>query len=86
VIAGIDFALLLAAHVAGETIAQQIQLGIEYDPSPLFSSGHPRTAPAEVLAAARQKLIPAIQRRQEVVQVAAERLRRRSEGNEASGE
>jgi putative intracellular protease/amidase len=36
---GIDMALTLAAHIAGETLAQGIQLGIEYDPEPPFRSG-----------------------------------------------
>src|SRR5262249_45424339 len=37
--AGIDMALALAARLAGEQIAQAIQLGIEYDPDPPFASG-----------------------------------------------
>jgi len=36
---GIDMALRLAAHVAGDEIAQAIQLGIEYDPQPPFDCG-----------------------------------------------
>jgi transcriptional regulator GlxA family with amidase domain len=36
---GIDMALRLAAHVAGDEAAQAIQLGIEYDPQPPFDSG-----------------------------------------------
>ena len=36
---GIDMALTLAAHIAGEELAQAIQLGIEYDPEPPFDSG-----------------------------------------------
>ena len=36
---GIDMALTLAARVAGDEIAQAIQLGIEYDPQPPFDSG-----------------------------------------------
>jgi hypothetical protein len=32
-------ALRLAAHVAGDEVAQAIQLGIEYDPQPPFDSG-----------------------------------------------
>jgi putative intracellular protease/amidase len=44
---GIDMALTLAARIAGDEIAQAIQLGIEYDPQPPFDSGstanaHPR--------------------------------------------
>jgi cyclohexyl-isocyanide hydratase len=44
VTAGIDFGLKVAAELAGEDAAKAIQLGIEYDPSPPFSSGHPRSA------------------------------------------
>jgi putative intracellular protease/amidase len=36
---GIDMALTLAAKIAGDEIAQAIQLGIEYDPQPPFDSG-----------------------------------------------
>lgn len=36
---GIDMALRLAAHVAGDEVAKAIQLGIEYDPQPPFDSG-----------------------------------------------
>jgi cyclohexyl-isocyanide hydratase len=48
VTAGIDFALVLAAELFGDTVAQSIQLAIEYDPHPPFNSGSPRSAPAEV--------------------------------------
>jgi transcriptional regulator GlxA family with amidase domain len=47
--AGIDMALALAAKVAGETVAQAIQLGIEYDPQPPFDAGSPAKAPAEIV-------------------------------------
>ncbi len=47
--AGIDMALTLAARVAGDTVAQAIQLGIEYDPQPPFDAGSPHKAPAEVV-------------------------------------
>jgi len=47
--AGIDMGLTLAAILAGDVIAQAIQLGIEYDPQPPFNAGSPHTAPAEVL-------------------------------------
>jgi putative intracellular protease/amidase len=53
VTAGIDMALALAAKVAGEQVAQAIQLGIEYDPQPPFDAGSPRTAPAEIVEAVR---------------------------------
>lgn len=43
--AGIDFAFGVVAEIAGREVAQAIQLGIEYDPSPPFDAGHPDTAP-----------------------------------------
>jgi len=55
VTAGIDFALAIAAEIAGPEAAQAIQLGIEYAPEPPFSAGTPGTAPAEVLDAARAR-------------------------------
>ncbi|HEY7366237.1 MAG TPA: DJ-1/PfpI family protein [Methylomirabilota bacterium] len=53
---GIDMALTLAARIAGDEVAQTIQLGIEYDPQPPFSAGSPRTAPPQVVERARQRL------------------------------
>ena len=47
--AGIDMALALAAEIAGEQVAQAIQLGIEYDPQPPFDAGSPQKAPAEIV-------------------------------------
>ena len=47
--AGIDMALTLASRVAGEKVAQAIQLGIEYDPDPPFDAGSPEKAPAELV-------------------------------------
>ncbi|MDO9712621.1 DJ-1/PfpI family protein [Paracraurococcus lichenis] len=55
VTAGIDFALTIAAEIAGEAAAQAIQLGIEYAPAPPFAAGHPSIAPAAVLEAARDR-------------------------------
>ena len=51
--AGIDMALALAARIAGDEVAQRIQLGIEYDPQPPFNAGSPDTAPPQILAALR---------------------------------
>lgn len=50
VTAGIDFALTLAGEMTSPEVAQAIQLAIEYDPSPPFRSGHPRSAPGAVRA------------------------------------
>ena len=44
--AGIDMALTLAARVAGDEVAQTIELGIEYDPQRPFDAGSPAKAPA----------------------------------------
>jgi putative intracellular protease/amidase len=52
--AGIDMALTLAARIAGDEVAQAIQLGIEYDPQPPFDSGSVAKAPPEVLALSRR--------------------------------
>jgi transcriptional regulator GlxA family with amidase domain len=53
--AGIDMALALAARIAGEQVAQAIQLGIEYDPQPPFDAGSPRKAPAEIVELLRAR-------------------------------
>ena len=44
VTSGIDFAFRIIGELAGPEVAQAIQLGIEYDPSPPFDSGHPDKA------------------------------------------
>lgn len=56
VTAGIDFALTLVAELAGNEVAQRIQLAIEYDPAPPFDAGHPERAPSHVLAAIRERV------------------------------
>ncbi|MDQ6608028.1 MAG: DJ-1/PfpI family protein [Actinomycetota bacterium] len=52
---GIDMALTLAAHIAGEALAQGIQLGIEYDPQPPFDSGSTAKAPPEIVELVRSR-------------------------------
>ena len=47
--AGLDMSLSLAALLAGETVAQAIQLLLEYDPQPPFDAGSPAKAPAPVV-------------------------------------
>jgi len=51
VTAGLDAALVVAPLMRGDAIAQEIQLSIEYAPNPVFHSGTPDTALAEVLQA-----------------------------------
>jgi transcriptional regulator GlxA family with amidase domain len=50
---GIDMALTLAAEIAGDDVAQAIQLRIEYDPEPPFDCGSLAKAPAHVADLAR---------------------------------
>jgi cyclohexyl-isocyanide hydratase len=56
VTAGIDAALQIAAEVCGRSIAEQIQLQLEYDPRPPFQAGHPDVAPNELVARTRGML------------------------------
>jgi transcriptional regulator GlxA family with amidase domain len=49
VTAGIDFALTVLAEIAGEEVAQTIQLGLEYAPAPPFNAGRPEIAPPAIL-------------------------------------
>lgn len=73
VTAGIDFALTLVCELFGEVQAQTVQLQLEYAPAVPFNAGHPSTAPAEVLALARERLRQSIaQRRAIVARVAAQ--------------
>lgn len=53
--AGIDMALTLAATIAGDQVAQAIQLGIEYDPQPPFDAGSPEKAPSEIVEFMRNR-------------------------------
>jgi cyclohexyl-isocyanide hydratase len=71
VTAGIDFALTLAAEIAGPEFAQGIQLGLEYAPAPPFDSGRPETAPPEVLKAVQARMAAAFEGRRAAVERAA---------------
>lgn len=53
--AGIDMGLALAVRIAGDRVAQAIQLGIEYDPQPPFEAGSPEKAPREIVEAVRAR-------------------------------
>ncbi|PHR21645.1 MAG: thiamine biosynthesis protein ThiJ [Sphingopyxis sp.] len=56
VTSGIDFALTVVAEIAGQQIAESIQLGLEYDPHPPFNSGHPDVADPEVLKLLQERV------------------------------
>lgn len=55
--AGIDMALLLAAKIAGQEMAEILQLGIEYDPDPPFNAGSPDKVKPEIVASLRERLL-----------------------------
>jgi len=74
VTAGIDFALSVAAELAGEETAQAIQLGIEYAPAPPFDAGSPETAPPAILARVRERMMGMAMQRREAVEGAAAKL------------
>ena len=48
VTAGIDFALTVLAEIAGDEVAQGVQLGLEYAPAPPFNAGRPELAPPAI--------------------------------------
>jgi cyclohexyl-isocyanide hydratase len=49
---------VLVSLLRGNAAAQEIQLAIEYAPKPVFQSGTPETAPAEVLRSFHKKYEP----------------------------
>jgi cyclohexyl-isocyanide hydratase len=55
--AGIDMALSLTERVYGRQLAESLQLVIEYDPQPPFSSGSPTKANASTLRLAFRLLL-----------------------------
>jgi cyclohexyl-isocyanide hydratase len=55
VTAGLDGALVVASLLRGDAIAEQIQLSIQYAPQPVFHSGTPDAAPAEVSRAFEER-------------------------------
>ena len=74
VTAGIDFALTLAAEIAGVDVAQAIQLTLEYAPAPPFHSGTPESAPPQILARVRERMAGTDAERRPAVEAAATRL------------
>ena len=47
---GIDMGLALLGTIAGERVAQSVQLLTEYDPQPPYDAGSPEKAPADMVA------------------------------------
>ncbi|KVA73829.1 DJ-1/PfpI family protein [Burkholderia ubonensis] len=71
VTAGIDFALTIAAELAGDDEAQAIQLELEYAPAPPFDAGSPDTAPAGVVMRVRERSAANLARRRQAIEQAA---------------
>lgn len=67
VTAGIDFALTLVSELFDDEVAQAVQLSLEYAPQPPFDSGHPSTAPADVLQRVVQRGAALLANRQAIV-------------------
>jgi cyclohexyl-isocyanide hydratase len=68
VTAGIDMSLTLAAEIFGASVAESIQLAVEYDPSPPFNGGSARTARESVRAAVSLASAPSLARRRAIVE------------------
>ncbi|MEU8893135.1 DJ-1/PfpI family protein [Streptomyces sp. NPDC048442] len=52
---GIDMGLTLAGKIAGDRVAQAIQLMTEYDPQPPYDAGSPDKAPADLVEQMRTR-------------------------------
>jgi len=74
VTSGIDFALTLVAEIAGDAVAKSVQLQMEYDPEPPFTSGSPHTAPPQEVEQARAKMAEFLATRRAATERAALRL------------
>jgi cyclohexyl-isocyanide hydratase len=74
VTSGIDFALTLAAILEGEQVAREIQLQIEYDPAPPFTSGSPKTAAPATLEAVKARLAKLNEERRVVAALVGKKL------------
>lgn len=55
VTSGIDGSLIVVSLLRGETVAQEVQLQMAYDPQPPFQAGSPATAPAAILNAVKER-------------------------------
>jgi cyclohexyl-isocyanide hydratase len=73
VTAGIDFGLRVIAELAGEALAREIQLQIEYEPDPPYK-GSPDTADAATVAGLKAKAAPYLDRMREIDGRAAARM------------
>jgi cyclohexyl-isocyanide hydratase len=75
VTSGIDFALAVVAHLAGEDVAKRIQLQMEYAPQPPFAAGTPTQAGEALTAEVRAKMEGLQARRRDATARAAAALK-----------
>jgi putative intracellular protease/amidase len=60
--AGIDLALHLAGRIAGDEVAEAIQLVVEYDPEPPYAVGSVAAAPPDLVATLRSSRLAVLAR------------------------
>jgi cyclohexyl-isocyanide hydratase len=65
VTSGIDFGLEVIAAIAGDEVAQSVQLGLEYNPAPPFDGGHPSRTPDHIVSMLRESFYDAAAARME---------------------
>jgi cyclohexyl-isocyanide hydratase len=63
VTSGIDGSLIVVSLLRGETVAQELQLYMAYDPKPPFQAGSPATAPASILNTVTERARPITEKR-----------------------
>jgi cyclohexyl-isocyanide hydratase len=85
VTAGIDFGLVVAAELFEEEMAKKIQLSIEYDPTPPFDGGSPKSAEAALVKSVSELGRELFENRRRQVERVAARLRETSAPTEVTG-
>lgn len=74
VTAGIDFALQVVSEIQGQKAAEEIQLMIEYNPSPPFLGGHPSVANPDLVSETQNSRKKAQELRKEIAKEAIRKL------------
>ena len=75
VTSGIDGSLIVVSLLRGETVAQELQLYMAYDPHPPFQSGSPASAPASILRSVTQRAKPITEQRLDTARACKQRLK-----------
>jgi cyclohexyl-isocyanide hydratase len=65
VTSGIDGSLVVVSLLRGETVAQELQLYMAYDPKPPFQAGSPASAPASIVRTVTDRAQPITEQRLE---------------------